>query len=237
MTKQLENARSDDHSELIGLIPWYAKGTLSAQEHALVKQHLATCGVCRQELAKCEALANSVPASTVIWKPTAVHFSGILAEVDKLEAASTQPEKLINAISTPRSGFFQHLANWFQQTPTPVRWTLAVESLAIAMLALLIVLPLQPQPEMGGIFETLSNGEKPIKSGGALIRLSLANDMTTKELADLLIQAHAQIRQGPSAVGSYTVVLSSEDSTQSLALLRSHPKVRLVQPIETGVAD
>jgi hypothetical protein len=235
MTKQLENVRSDDHSELIGLIPWYAKGILSAQEHDLIKRHLATCGPCRQELAKCEALANSVPAFTETWKPSAVHFSGILAEVEKLEAVSVQPEKPINAMSTPRSGFFKHLVNWFRQTPTPVRWTLGAESLAIVALALLIVLP--PQPDRGGLFETLSNDEKPIKSAGTLIRLSLANDMTTQELAGLMIQAHAQIRQGPSAVGSYTVAISSEDLAQSLALLRSHPKVRLAQPIETGIAD
>jgi Putative zinc-finger len=236
MTKQLENSRIDDHPEL-GLIPWYAKGTLSTQEHSLVKQHLATCEPCRQELAKCVALASSLPSSEETWKPSAVHFSGILAEVDKLEAASVQLKKPINAMPALKSGFFQQLANWLQQTPTPVRWTLAVESLAVAILALLIVLPFQPKPDVGGVFETLSNDEKPIKSVGALIRLSLADDMTTKELADLLIQAHAQILQGPSAVGSYTVTLSLEDNAQSLALLRSHPKVRLAQPIETGTAD
>jgi hypothetical protein len=237
MTNQPEKNPDENHSELTSLIPWYIKGTLAPKEHALVERHLAICESCRKEALSCEALANSLPKSTESWKPSESHFSSIMAEVDKLETAVTQPEKLFNPVARPKTDFFHHMASWLSQTPTPVRWTLAFETLAVAALALLFVLPVQLQRKTDGVFETLSNAETPAQSAGALIRLTLADDMTTKELSDLLTQAKAQIQQGPSVVGSYTATVPARDAAQALTTFRSYPKVRLAQPIESGTSD
>jgi Putative zinc-finger len=230
-TTQLnETTANDHHAELEGMVPWYVKGTLTTTENALMKQHLKECEICRSEVSNCEFLADHLPSATESWKPSPSHFAGILAEVDKLEAATVKRE-------IPRpvndAGFFRRIRTYLSQTPSPVRWTLALETLAFAALALFVVLPLHPNSGAGGgVFEILSNAETPTTTQDLSIRLMFTEDMTTRELFELLKQAKAQIRQGPSVVGSYTVEVSTEAAAQSLATLRAHPKVRLAQPVE-----
>jgi Putative zinc-finger len=231
MIKHQDNTvSSDDHDELINLIPGYVKGKLTAGENAAVKQHLSDCNICRQEVLNCQALANSLPVSTESWKPSAAHFAGILAGVDKLEAA----EKLKQSANTvPKAGFFQWIRQLFAQTPRPVRWTLAAESLAFAMLVTFVVLPgvSNLKKDQTGAFETLSTAETTAFSSGQMLRVVFSDTMTAKELSDLLLQTKAQIRQGPSEVGAYTIELPSGDAVQTQAALRAHPKVKLVLPI------
>ena len=234
MIKHQDNTvSSDDHDELLYLIPGYVKDKLTAGENAAVKQHLSDCNICRQEVLNCQALANSLPVPTESWKPSAAHFSKILAQVDKLEAA----EKLEKSASTtPKAGFFKHISQLFAQTPRPVRWTLAAESLAFAMLVTFVVLPgvSNLKKDQSGAFETLSNTETSAISSGQMLRVVFRDEITAKELSDLLLKTKAQIRQGPSAVGAYTVELPSGDAAQAQAALRAHPKVKLVLPVETA---
>jgi Putative zinc-finger len=228
-TNQFNETTANEHAELEGLVPGYVKGTLTQKENSKMKEHIAECESCRKEISYCEYLADHLPAATETWKPSPAHFAGILAEVDKLEGSTVKRE-------IPRSdaslGFFRRIGTWISQTPSPVRWTLAFETLAFATLALFVVLPLHSNSGNGGVFETLSNTETSATTQGKSIRLMFTEDMTTRELFELLKQAKAQIRQGPSAVGSYTVEVPTEAAAQSLADLRAHPKVRLAQPIE-----
>jgi len=233
-TDRHNEVSAPEHAELLGLIAWYVKGSLTPMENAVVKQHLVACEICRREVSSCEALADHLPASTETWKPSPAHFADILAEVDKLEAASVTPETP-PPVAAP--GFFQRIGMWLSKTPSPVRWTLALETLAFAALALFVVLPLYLNPGAGGVFETLSNAETPATPRGVSIRLMFAEDMTTRELFELLKQAKAQIHQGPSVAGDYTVEVSAEDAAQSLATLRAHSKVRLAQPVESSSSD
>lgn len=228
-TNQLNETTVNEHAELEGLVPGYAKGTLTQKENSIMKEHLVECEVCRREVSYCESLADHLPAATETWKPSPAHFAGILAEVDKLEAATVK-RKIPRPVAAP--GFFRRIGACLSQTPRPVRWTLALETLAFAALALFVVLPLHPNSRTGGVFEILSNAETPATMQGLSIRLMFTEDMTTRELFELLKQAKAQIRQGPSVVGSYTVEVPTEDTEQALATLRAHPKVRLAQPVE-----
>lgn len=222
------NTIATEHTELEGLIPWYVNGTLSTEESAAVKQHIAVCEQCQSEALRCQSLVGQLPAAQEIWKPSAAHFTGILANVDKLEAATAKPD---TSRTKTTLGLFQRIRACLSQTPSPVRWTLAFETLAFAALALFLVLPNSPIPKTGGVFETLSNAESPTTKGKS-IRLVFSEDMTTRELFDLLKQAKAQIRQGPSEVGSYTIEVASKDEAQSLSVLRANPKVRLAQAVE-----
>ncbi|MDD5034488.1 MAG: zf-HC2 domain-containing protein [Methylococcaceae bacterium] len=222
----------NEHAELLGLIPWYVKGSLTPTENEAVRRHLADCEICRREVSNCEALVEHFPPPTENWKPSPAHFAGILAEVDKREAASVKPQA-----SPPLAASLRRVAAWLSQTPVPVRWTLAVETLGLVALALFIALPLPVDPQADRLFETLSEAETPASANGKAIHLMFAEDMTTRELFGLLKQAKAQIRQGPSRVGSYTVEVSAEDMAQSLAILRAHPKVRLAQPVQDSSPD
>ncbi len=225
---QDNNVSSYDHDELINLIPWYVKGKLTVNENATVKQHLTHCESCREEVANCKALAGLLSVPTEAWQPSAAHFAGILDEVDKLEAKKKSEPSTI-----PIAGFFQRFRQLFAQTPRPVRWTLAAESLAFAILAAVMVLPDRLKIDQTGAFETLSTAEIPATSSGQMLRVVFSEDMTAKELSELLLQTKAQIRKGPSLVGVYTIEIATGDAVQAQATLRTHPRVRLVLPIET----
>jgi hypothetical protein len=106
------------------------------------------------------------------------------------------------------------------------------ESLAFAALAAILVLPGRISTDQTGTFETLSTVESPAMIKGRSIRLVFSEDMTTRELSDLLRTAKAQVRQGPSEVGSFTVEVALKEEQQSLSVLRSNPKVQLAQPVE-----
>ena len=176
---QDDQASSYHHDELIKLIPGYVKNKLTALESTAVKQHLSDCESCRQEVSNCQALIDCLPKPIESWQPSAAHFAGILASLDKLEAN----EKL------EKSGFFQSIRQLFAQTPRPVRWALMAESLAFAALATFLVLPEHISTHQIGTFETLSTVESPAMIKGRSIRLMFSEDMTTRELSDLLRKA------------------------------------------------
>ena len=41
---------ADPHQFVLGLLPWYARGSLDADEAELVREHLQHCAGCRAEL-------------------------------------------------------------------------------------------------------------------------------------------------------------------------------------------
>jgi hypothetical protein len=219
---------TNDHDEVFSLIPWYIKGKLTAGEHDKVEWHLASCEICQNEAVICQNLTKAMPQAAETWKPSAAHFAGILAEVEKLESsAEIHREK---TLSRPKAkGLFQRIKETVAATPGPMRWTLAFETLAIAGLVAIAILPLQfhMYRDRDTGYETLSNADKPLITKGKLIKLVFADDMTTKELNVLLSQNGLQLREGPSAVGAYVVETPSSDAEKPLAALKAHPKVRL----------
>lgn len=226
---KVNNKIDAEHGQMEALIPWYVNGTLSAAEGEAVEKHIAECEPCHNEVLRCQSLTGHLPAPAEIWQPTAAHFAGILAEVDRLETVSPKPSISQPIIAAP--GFFQRMGAWLSQTPRPVRWALAIETLACAALALFVLFPHAPISGSGGVFETLTDSGRPVATKASSIRLVFSEDMTTRELFELLKQAKAQIRQGPSEVGSYLVEVAPEDETRTLSLLRAHPKVQLAQTI------
>ena len=225
---KLNDLSESQHTQLASLLPWYVNDTLNPSERAVFQEHLVGCKACQKELSRCQALAGQIPASEEIWQPTPMHFASILAQVEQLETAHEKPVAIRHKA---KSNFLDNVRSWFNHTPSPVRWTLTLETLALAALALFVVLPQSPITKESSGYETLSNAEQDISKPGVMIRLVLADDLTMQELSDLLKQSKAQLRQGPSTVGSYTIEVPTADKDQSLKLLRDNPKIRLAQPI------
>lgn len=211
----------EDHLRIRELLPWYANGTLGAAEAARVKAHLAGCLTCRQELARCREMSTGLKSRDEdVWRPSPTHWAQVLETV---EAAEARPAaRWRNRIETLRS--------WLIGTPRPVRWALALQTTLIALLSLAVLLP-APQH-----FETLSRDERSTEPGVAL-RIVFTEDITERELRELLHGAQASIVQGPSPLGVYTIELAPAGQDRGaavLASLRSHPKVRLAEFVDAG---
>ncbi len=217
----------NEHETIAELLPWLVNGTLSAKESKRVEAHLQHCEQCRNEVSQLQAVNKHVAEEELEWQPSSVHFSSILSEVENNESIVPKQKKTKHK---SWSGFFQNLL----QTPTPVRWTLAVESVAI--IALLTVWNISPQmglPSGVEMYQTLSDSpqEKPTQDMRR-IRLLLDDAMMTAELTQLLQQTDAQIRQGPSVLGLFIVEVPQQRVDQALEIFLTHQHIRLAEKLE-----
>jgi anti-sigma factor RsiW len=227
MTSLMTDHQTENpHPEIEELLPWYANGTLTPAETSAVERHLEQCPACRLELEQCRVLATQLhDQAEAAWQPTASHFDRLLADLDRLTPLAPAPA------SPP---LLQRLRAWLQATPSPVRWTLALESLAVAALVLVVALP-APPTEPG--YETLSDEETVPATAGPRLRVVFADSATVGEIQQLLRGIDAQIVAGPTPLGVYTLAVSGGErpaavQDQAAAALRGHPQVRLVEPLE-----
>ncbi len=213
------------------LLPWYANGTLRGEERTHVVQHLATCGVCQQELTLWRgtaALVQAVPEEAPQLRAPEESLAALLAHIDAMEAATPLP-------------WWQRLWQSFEQytmtlwdAPRPVRWTLALASLLVVILAGTLWRTALP----GSTYQTLSQPETASALPALSVRVVFADDMMERDIRALLLQVQASFVQGPSRLGVYTVVLENSPPQgmrveQRLQSLRAHPQVRLAEPVLT----
>ncbi len=217
----------NEHETIAALLPWLVNGTLSAKESKRVEAHLLLCDQCRNQVSQLQTVNKQVAEEKSEWEPSSAHFSSILSEVERSEPVTPKQKKTKHK---SRFGFFENLL----QTPNPVRWTLAIESVAIV--ALLTVWNISPQmglPSNVELYQTLSDNpqEKPTQDTGR-IRLLLDDAMTTADLTQLLQQTDAQIRQGPSALGLFVVEVPLQGIEKTLEIFLSHQHIRLAEKLE-----
>ncbi len=218
----------DPHEAATLLLPWYANGTLSPEETRQVEEHLGQCPHCRAELEQYRILGEQVreqPEWT--WQPPSGHFERLMADIDRLDT----PAVPVRAKPSP----WQRLMDWLRETPQPVRWTLAVESLALAMLALVVWLPGRPVVEPG--FETLSSVTTSTRPTGPRLRVGFDPTLRITDLQSLLQALHGQIVAGPSALGIYIIALDAKERPEAaldhaLTVLRAHRQVLLAEPLQ-----
>lgn len=216
----------DPRREIEELLPWYVNGTLSPAEMATVEQSLARDPVCRAELEECRALARLLEAhETATWQPSPAAFDRLLADIDRLDAAPTP------ARTDPP--WWRPILEWLRNTPAPVRWTLAAQSLALAALALALLLPAQP---VDPGYETLSDGP-PVLTAEPRLRVVFDDAMNVGELRTLLHGIAGHVVAGPTPLGVYTIAVTGdgrpdEALDRAANALRAHPWVRLVEPVE-----
>ena len=218
----------DPHEAATLLLPWYVNGTLSPAETRQVERHLEGCPACRAELEQYRVLGEQVRAQPELtWQPPSGHFERLMADIDRLDT----PAIPVGAKPSP----WQRLMDWLRETPRPMRWTLAAESLALAMLVLVVWLPGRPAVEPG--FETLSSVTTSTRPTGPRLRVEFDPMLRIADLQSLLQVLNGQIVAGPSALGIYTVALDAEERPKAaldhaLTVLRAHRQVLLAEPLQ-----
>lgn len=224
---------TDTHDTVIELLPWYANATLNADEQSLVQQHLPICTECQQQLSAYQQLSHmhSHNHQTPGWEPSNTQFAKILSTIDELEAqASTQK---LTPPAPVKPSWWCKAASWFKSIPLPVYGLLTLETAALALLLVQVgIKPLLIQPDTQ-LFQTLSNESSVLVSNDApQLALVFAEDITELEMRTLLQAHQAQIIQGPSAMGVYTLQLPKQEQQelqQAITTLRNSPKIKLVE--------
>lgn len=228
-----DRTKQNEHEAVAELLPWLINDRLSENETGRVKAHLEHCEECQAIAEQLKSVEHYLSAEKTVWKPSRQHFSALWSEVEKLENAASQPGKKKD--KSPRPTFFSEYFKNLKQTPSPMRWTLALES--VALVALLTVWGTAPHhltrttPDP---FRTLSDESQPaVKTPQSQLRLLLDDTMTAAALTKLLQQHDAQISQGPSELGFYTLKVAPDHVQSVLQAFRQHPHVRLIQPMES----
>ena len=210
----------DPHATLVALLPWYVNDTLSPAERAAVDQHLGECPACRAELAHCHALANTVQDPAPIWQPAPGAFERLMADIERMEAPLTPAPRR----TMP---FWHRIRDWLGATPSPVRWTLALEGMAVAALLLIVILP---GARLTADYETLSSGSAQPATAGPRLRIVFVERATARDMQRLLLAIEGSIVAGPGALGVYTVALpAGARAADALSSLRADPAVRLAE--------
>jgi len=209
--------REGTHEEAL-LIPWYCNGTLAREERERVEIHLGSCASCRADVELWRRVGEEVSAPAAPPVPHPAQLRRLLERAganvdDSGEPASGRP--------LPARG----------PVPSrlPARWRLVLVGQAAALVALLAWTAIPRGAGTPAPYRTLA--APAVEPAGWRLHAVFAEQTSEKELRALLVSLGARLVDGPSPLGVYTVeVPATLDPASTVAVLRTRPEVRFVEP-------
>lgn len=203
--------RGSPHEQTQALLPWYANGTLEAEETALVDGHLAECPECRADLDLERAMAQQVAALPLDKE------RGWAAMQDRLDADRAQ-----GRFAAPVS---------FLRRRVALGWAVAGQLAAAA--AIIAFLPAQPSAPGDELYHALG-AEAERRPGNMVVLFNPA--ASEKDIRSALLRLDARLVDGPTAGGAYVLEVAEAARPDALAALRKSGQILLAEPIdfETG---
>lgn len=213
------------HQKTWELLPWYINNTLESPLRQLVDQHLEQCKDCRKELKEQQLLAQHVQQQDELSLSPQQSFSKLMKRIDANEQTRHDSHQ-----SEPGSfsllSYVRTLWTNVQQTPSPTRWILAAQTVAIVFLLGNILWVSTPLVDNTPGFETMSNGQASLITH-ARIRIVFSDTSTEKDIRQILTRINARIIDGPSASGVYTLAVTNGQETSREDLIEISRQLRL----------
>ncbi|MEP6938629.1 MAG: zf-HC2 domain-containing protein [Rudaea sp.] len=202
------------HQRLQDMLPWFVMGTLDDDERVLVEQHVSGCASCRREIVWHEQLRDANLAQPL--------------ERDAGRAFAALRERLPGR-GVESASWVANLVEWWQSQQTWLRWTLALQPLAIAALAgALLMVSTRAMHVPEGAFHALA------RSADASARLVVvfSPQATQAEMRRVLLASGARIVDGPTAADAYVLAVAPDRAEQAERQLRTEHSVLLIQSLE-----
>ncbi len=199
----------DPHKLTQQLLPWYANGTLDAEEMVAVEAHLEGCAECRAELESERALGAMVASV-----PSDVE-RGWAALRGRIE--SERPQRRAGAWRVPG-------ALW--RRPVPMGWAITAQAACLMLVVGVVsVAALQPHP----LYRALGAP----KSGAAGNLVVIFKPTTAEQdLRAALRFSGARLVDGPTASDAYVLHVADTERAAALKRLRADGHVVLAEPID-----
>lgn len=222
-------SNEQEHLAVQQLLPWYAAGTLSAGEQAMVAKHLEMCAACRADVALERRVMAAEPAL-----PEGLDAETALARLMPRLDGAAQEAAPPATVARSRAASAPPLRNWWRGVTDVFEgggwrnWALA------AQFAIIIGLGVSLAPAGGG----LDPAYRALGSGTAAapdVVVMFAPDARLDHVQQLLQASGGRIVDGPTVTGAYLVDVDAVRRAQLLAALRADPAVRLAEPLGAGV--
>lgn len=227
--------------EVQALLPWYAAGSLGADDSRRVADWLAREGANDSELlAELDWLrltAQQVKSEAQARLPAANQGLETLmqrvrqeAVVQGTQAAPPAPAPQSRAaVDAVGHSPWQALWQWLRKA-SPQR-SLGLAGLALAQAAVIVVLAQRPADAPDGGQTPLSDPRLPALADSVLLQVTFAPTATEAQVRAALQQARASLVAGPGTLGIYTVAVPRATAEASTAALRQQPGV--VETVQT----
>ena len=232
--KRPDNEQTAEHAEISLLIPWYANGTLDAAQRRSVVRHLEGCAECRLDL-------DQMQLTQTRWQhaPTAVeprgNFARLMAAIEAAEAQAPTPAPAARTRKAPRAAWWQSAAEWLGAGQLGLSGGgLALASVAGALVVVAVVRQAPPGDDASS-FHTLATRGSMANLTDRDLRVVFDPTTNPEQIAKIFAKINAQIIDGPSGIGAYTVRLdgAADDAASVAAVaekLRLSPLVMLAEP-------
>ena len=206
-----------DGREIADLLPFYAAGTLRADDRAKVDAALATDPALRSELALVrEEQMATIESSEALGAPS--------------RQASARFFEMLDAAPAPKQSFARFdVASWVGAKLEALRpRTLAFASMAACLLVVAQAgyIGLKVMPQRGGTYETASFEAPSAGVSGTVVVIAFVPTAKAADIGKLLDANKASIVAGPLAGGLYQVrigdkLLSTAERDKVVARLKS----------------
>jgi anti-sigma factor RsiW len=204
------------HQNVQELLPWFVMGTLDEDDRVAVEQHVGTCTACRDEVAWHQQMRDANLAQP------------LTRDVDRAFAAlRAQLPGVMRP--TPRVNWLSAALEWWRMQQPWLRWSFALQPLAIAALAVALLTGVGASLPEQGTFHALSR-----PGGDAMARLVVvfSPQATQAEMRSALLANGAHIVDGPTAADAYVLAVAPERAEQALRQMRTERSVLLIQSLE-----
>lgn len=208
-----------NHDEISPLLPWYANGSLQGEEFNRVKAHVKVCLSCRRELVGLQNLARHLshePALEISPQPS---FERLMARIQQQNQAQA------HRVTT----WQVRLKSWLAGLETPQLAFAALVLLTVLALPLLNSAALSPAN-----FHTVADSGSRDRYSQQDISVIFAEPLGDAEKNQIIADLKAQILEGPTSNGLYTLRLNDKEKAAELnsaiSKLRANPKVVFAEP-------
>ncbi|MYM25625.1 hypothetical protein GTP46_23620 [Duganella sp. FT135W] len=218
------------HNALQELLPWYASGSLEAEEARRVQEHLQQCAACRADLAWQRKLLETEGPLPAGLDPERA-LARLMPQLDATPA--TAPARAADTAAAPQAarpqprssptprGWGERLRAWLGDGGWQ-GWAIAAQCAVIAVLAVQL-LPRGAAPT----YQALGHGAAATPD----LLVVFKPDARLQDVQRLMQENGAQIVGGPTVTGAYILDVDAGHQAQLLAALRAHPSVELAESL------
>ncbi|MGH8592913.1 MAG: zf-HC2 domain-containing protein [Gammaproteobacteria bacterium] len=214
------------HHDVWLLLPWYVNGTLEGRELDLVQQHLQVCITCRKELAVQQRLAETIRNSKIIALSPQIAFSRLRERIGSGAQSLKAQTRGWRSLHRRCSDGWARLSRGSLPRRAAIALSLPVLLIiGLVLSARLWLAPVNVEPK----YHTLANpGSLPAPKENE-IRVVFAETVNQEQIEQLVLAVDAQIVDGPSSVGAYTLRVGHNLSA-AVERLRRDPRVLFAEP-------